>query len=150
MARATLALALHIAGALRYGRQYSGEEATKIRDTLVHANPHAATEDGSPTPEMTVTYGGEMDLASVRGVENGQDASGHAGVHAIWVEDQRGNVVFLEEFGPGEVPRGGFAISKHLTFPNVRLTPFLLCDHGLHKGKTMTGPEMVAKNRDEL
>jgi len=135
------------AAAQSSGGQHVGDTATKKRDAALAANPDIvrhkfSLEKGKfdHLPIMKFHPAGEMDLASVSVIGTTRDSNPFQ-TEVLWVEDEKGKVVFLQE----NAAFGGFAVAKHLKLPGVTLTPHNLDEAGLWVGEPVVPPKTPQK-----
>lgn len=134
------------------GQQHVGETAKKKRDAVLQGSTDAMRHefdaskgDYDHLPKLKFHHGGEMDLASLSVVGTKRGEPCPFGTEALWVEDQKGTVVFLQEDGV----HGGFAVAPHLKLAGVTLTPYALDDKGIWVGETVNVPQKV-EPKEEL
>ena len=133
------------------GQQHVGDSARKKRDEVLKSREDVQRREYDASkgsydhlPVLKFHHGGQMDLASLTVVGTKRHEPDPYGTEALWVEDEKGKVVFLQEEGV----HGGFAVAPHLKLPGVKLTTYNLDDEGLWVGATVDVPSSVPPKQE--
>ena len=126
-------------------QQHVGAPAQEKRDEILKSRSDAprkeytAGKEYNHLPVIKFHHGGAMDLCSVSVVGTTRGQPDPYQTEALWVEDQKGEVVYLQEDGV----HGGFAVATHLKVPGTQLTPMSVDEDGIWVGETLSVPKSV-------